>query len=136
MISFFSLARSCGAPTDISHGWHAGECYTFGCRITYHCAEGYELVGKNERFCQADGTWTPKDLPTCVCECNSIYLCCVNKVNSLLIFCYKQIIQKSVSWDLMYFYLLVCIFLHSGIIMYRCSTKLFYFSLNFAAAMT
>ncbi|CAH1957213.1 unnamed protein product [Acanthoscelides obtectus] len=58
--------RSCGAPSDISHGWHAGECYTYGCRITYHCAEGYELVGKNERFCQADGTWTPKELPTCV----------------------------------------------------------------------
>ncbi|CAH0550197.1 unnamed protein product [Brassicogethes aeneus] len=58
--------RSCGAPTDISHGWHAGECYTYGCRITYHCAEGYELVGRNERFCQADGTWMPKELPTCV----------------------------------------------------------------------
>ncbi|KAJ8978205.1 hypothetical protein NQ317_014721 [Molorchus minor] len=58
--------RSCGAPTDISHGWHAGECYTYGCRITYHCAEGYELVGKNEHYCQADGTWTPKELPTCV----------------------------------------------------------------------
>ncbi|CAH1127522.1 unnamed protein product [Ceutorhynchus assimilis] len=58
--------RSCGPPTDISHGWHAGECYTFGCRITYHCAEGYELVGRGERFCQSDGTWTPKELPTCV----------------------------------------------------------------------
>ncbi|XP_050294789.1 uncharacterized protein LOC126734965 isoform X2 [Anthonomus grandis grandis] len=58
--------RSCGAPTDISHGWHAGECYTFGCRITYHCAEGYELVGKGEKYCQSDGTWTPKELPTCV----------------------------------------------------------------------
>ncbi|KAK9874005.1 hypothetical protein WA026_002356 [Henosepilachna vigintioctopunctata] len=58
--------RSCGPPTDISHGWHAGECYTYGCRITYHCAENYELVGKNERFCQADGTWTLKELPTCV----------------------------------------------------------------------
>ncbi|XP_057654239.1 sushi, von Willebrand factor type A, EGF and pentraxin domain-containing protein 1 isoform X7 [Diorhabda carinulata] len=61
--------RSCGAPTDISHGWHAGECYTYGCRITYHCAEGYELVGKNERYCQADGAWNPKELPTCVRRC-------------------------------------------------------------------
>ncbi|XP_044746690.1 complement factor H isoform X3 [Coccinella septempunctata] len=58
--------RSCGPPTEISHSWHAGECYTYGCRITYHCAENYELVGKSERFCQADGTWTPKELPTCV----------------------------------------------------------------------
>lgn len=28
--------------------------------------EGYELVGKQEKFCQADGAWTPKELPTCV----------------------------------------------------------------------
>ncbi|CAG9821323.1 unnamed protein product [Phaedon cochleariae] len=58
--------RSCGAPTEISHGYHAGECYTYGCTITYHCAEAYELVGKKERFCQADGTWSPKELSTCV----------------------------------------------------------------------
>ena len=25
-------ARSCGQPTDPAHGWHAGECYTYGCR--------------------------------------------------------------------------------------------------------
>lgn len=67
-INFYSssTARPCGPPTDIPHGWHAGECYTYGCRINYHCADGYELVGRNERFCQADGTWSPKDLPTCV----------------------------------------------------------------------
>lgn len=58
--------KSCGQPTDPSHGWHAGECYTFGCRITYHCSEGYDLVGKSERFCQAQGDWSPKELPTCV----------------------------------------------------------------------
>lgn len=58
--------RSCGQPPDPSHGWHAGECYTYGCRITYHCSEGYELVGKSERFCQATGDWSPKELPTCV----------------------------------------------------------------------
>ncbi|XP_031618739.1 uncharacterized protein LOC116337915 isoform X2 [Contarinia nasturtii] len=58
--------RSCGQPTDPTHGWHAGECYTFGCRITYHCGEGYELVGKSERFCQATGDWSPKEMPTCV----------------------------------------------------------------------
>ncbi|KAF5269827.1 hypothetical protein FQR65_LT05873 [Abscondita terminalis] len=58
--------RSCGPPNDIPHGWHAGECYTYACRISYHCGEGFELVGRNERFCQADGTWSPKELPTCV----------------------------------------------------------------------
>ena len=48
--------------------WHAGECYTFGCRITYHCGDGYELVGKQASDCQADGYWLPKELPTCVCK--------------------------------------------------------------------
>lgn len=62
------LARSCGQPSDPNHGWHSGESYTFGGKVTYHCGEGYELVGKVERYCQADGSWTPKELPTCVCE--------------------------------------------------------------------
>lgn len=60
--------RSCGQPSDPQFGWHAGECYTFGCRITYHCGEGYELVGKQAADCQADGAWSPKELPTCVCK--------------------------------------------------------------------
>ncbi|XP_068084486.1 sushi, von Willebrand factor type A, EGF and pentraxin domain-containing protein 1 [Anabrus simplex] len=58
--------RSCGPPEDISNGWHAGECYTFGCRVAYHCADGFELTGRGERYCQADGTWSPRDLPVCV----------------------------------------------------------------------
>ncbi|XP_075238047.1 hig-anchoring scaffold protein isoform X3 [Lycorma delicatula] len=58
--------RSCGPPQDTAHGWHAGECYTYGCRVSYHCADGFELVGRSERFCQADGTWSPKELPACV----------------------------------------------------------------------
>lgn len=68
ILTYTNAARSCGQPPDSAHGWHAGECYTFGCRVTYHCSDGYELVGKTERFCQADGSWTPKELPTCVCE--------------------------------------------------------------------
>lgn len=68
LVPLSSLARSCGQPQDPANGYHAGECYTFGCRITHHCAPGYELVGKQERFCQADGSWTPKETPTCVCE--------------------------------------------------------------------
>ncbi|KAG5681085.1 hypothetical protein PVAND_010551 [Polypedilum vanderplanki] len=59
--------RSCGQPVDPANsGWHAGECYTYGCRITYHCGEGYELVGKQAADCQADGVWAPKEVPTCV----------------------------------------------------------------------
>lgn len=43
-----------------------GECYTYDCRVSYHCADGHRLQGKSERICLADGTWSPKDLPTCV----------------------------------------------------------------------
>lgn len=56
----------CGPPSDVAHGWRAGECYTYGCRVTYHCADGFELVGRPDRHCQADGTWSPKELPACV----------------------------------------------------------------------
>lgn len=31
-----------------------------------YLGEGYELVGKQEKYCQADGAWSPKELPTCV----------------------------------------------------------------------
>lgn len=58
--------QSCGTPPDIPNGWHSGECYTYDCRVSYHCSEGYELVGKAEKLCLADGTWIPKELPQCV----------------------------------------------------------------------
>nr|XP_003703173.1 PREDICTED: uncharacterized protein LOC100877094 [Megachile rotundata] len=58
--------KSCGPPADIANGWHAGECYTYDCRVSYHCANGFELVGKAEKLCLADGTWTPKESPQCV----------------------------------------------------------------------
>ncbi|CAL7950374.1 unnamed protein product [Xylocopa violacea] len=58
--------QNCGPPADIANGWHAGECYTYDCRVSYHCADGYELVGKAEKLCLADGTWTPKESPQCV----------------------------------------------------------------------
>ena len=53
-------------------------CYTYGCRVSYHCADGFELVGRNERYCQADGTWTPKDLPACVRKLLTIHILLVN----------------------------------------------------------
>ncbi|GAB0099339.1 locomotion-related protein Hikaru genki [Sergentomyia squamirostris] len=58
--------RSCGQPPDPSNGFHSGECYTFGCLIRYHCSEGYELVGKPERLCDSNGSWTPQLMPNCV----------------------------------------------------------------------
>lgn len=58
--------QNCGSPADIANGWHAGECYTYDCRVSYHCADGYELVGKAEKLCLADGSWTPEESPQCV----------------------------------------------------------------------
>ncbi|XP_055680814.1 uncharacterized protein LOC129788622 isoform X2 [Lutzomyia longipalpis] len=58
--------QSCGQPPDPLNGFHSGECYTFGCLIRYHCSEGYELVGKPERLCDSNGSWTPQLVPTCV----------------------------------------------------------------------
>ena len=34
--------------------------------MRYQCVPGFELVGKDTRYCQKDGTWTPSELPTCV----------------------------------------------------------------------
>ncbi|XP_073987217.1 hig-anchoring scaffold protein isoform X2 [Rhodnius prolixus] len=59
--------KSCGTPPHLSNGYHVGDCYTFGCKITYSCSDGYELVGRSTRVCQADGIWSPKEqLPACV----------------------------------------------------------------------
>ncbi|XP_008552444.1 uncharacterized protein LOC103574714 [Microplitis demolitor] len=57
---------NCKLPPDIANGWHGGECYTYDCRITYHCVDGYKLVGKPEKICLADGTWSPKEVPQCL----------------------------------------------------------------------
>ena len=61
-----SLARSCGDPGDIPQGRHEGDCHAFSCRVTYSCYPGFDLVGRANRYCQADGTWTPQELPICV----------------------------------------------------------------------
>ncbi|XP_045513614.1 uncharacterized protein LOC123707539 isoform X2 [Pieris brassicae] len=58
--------RSCGEPGEVPHGWVTADCHTFGCRAVVQCGQGFELVGKAERYCQADGAWAPKELPTCV----------------------------------------------------------------------
>ncbi|XP_021948742.1 sushi, von Willebrand factor type A, EGF and pentraxin domain-containing protein 1 isoform X2 [Folsomia candida] len=58
--------KSCGEPQDILNGRREGECVHVGCEMTYVCQPGFDLVGRQKHTCQSDGTWTPKDLPTCV----------------------------------------------------------------------
>jgi len=70
---FFLPAKSCGDPRDILNGRHEGSCHYYGCNITYRCQPGFELIGQAAHYCQSDGTWTPRDLPTCVRKCYTIY---------------------------------------------------------------
>merc|ERR1712029_9418 len=41
-------------------------CTWLGCRITYKCQLGYQLVGPRHRYCQAKGNFTPDTIPDCV----------------------------------------------------------------------
>ena len=59
-------AIRCSEPEEISNGDVDRKCQTFGCRISYACRPGYELVGREHRYCQADGSWSPRILPECV----------------------------------------------------------------------
>ena len=64
--SFFEfLAIRCSEPEEVSNGDVDRKCQTFGCRISYSCRAGYELVGRQHRYCQADGSWSPRILPAC-----------------------------------------------------------------------
>ena len=58
------LARRCGKPEDIDHGQRSGNVYIFPNRVTYSCYEGYELVGRSYRVCQASGNWSGS-VPMC-----------------------------------------------------------------------
>ena len=58
-------AITCGEPEDIPAGILERKCQTFGCRISYTCEPGYQLVGRSHRYCQADGSWSPQLLPEC-----------------------------------------------------------------------
>ncbi|XP_046570569.1 protein lev-9-like isoform X1 [Haliotis rubra] len=66
-------ARDCGSPGELVNGWrNPGYRFTFPSRVTYHCNEGYELVGKGFRECQANGDWSGS-LPTCnPINCNEL----------------------------------------------------------------
>ena len=72
------LAIRCSEPEEITNGDVDRKCQTFGCRISYQCRAGYELVGRQHRYCQADGSWSPRILPECVRKLK--YYDCMNEV--------------------------------------------------------
>ncbi|XP_012662082.1 C4b-binding protein beta chain isoform X2 [Otolemur garnettii] len=56
-------SRDCGPPGNPPHGYFEGNNFTFGSTITYHCEDGYRLVGTQEQHC-TDGDWS-SELPLC-----------------------------------------------------------------------
>lgn len=57
-------ARKCGYPGDVLNGWREGHNYTYHSRVTYHCHQGYELLGSPYRVCSASGEWSGS-IPIC-----------------------------------------------------------------------
>jgi hypothetical protein len=63
-LSLTQIAKSCGHPGDIDNGFRDGIAHTFTSRVTYSCNDGYELVGRANRYCQSNGQWSGV-LPSC-----------------------------------------------------------------------
>lgn len=58
-------AKSCGHPGEIEDGKREGSVFTFTNKISYVCNEGFDLVGRANRYCQSNGIWSGI-APTCV----------------------------------------------------------------------
>jgi len=54
----------CPRPPRPAHSRLEGFEYRFRDRVTYSCRTGYKLIGPNERFCQANRTWSGTE-PKC-----------------------------------------------------------------------
>ena len=79
-----STAIRCSDPDQIENGDVERKCQTFGCRISYKCRAGYELDGRQHRYCQADGSWSPRLLPECVRKGLLFLLSRLNRENSAI----------------------------------------------------
>ncbi|XP_078393513.1 complement component receptor 1-like protein [Cetorhinus maximus] len=55
--------RNCGNPGEIQNGYYIASSTTFGSRVIFYCAEGYNMIGRDYRICTADG-WDGQ-IPTC-----------------------------------------------------------------------
>ncbi|XP_026155176.1 sushi, von Willebrand factor type A, EGF and pentraxin domain-containing protein 1 isoform X2 [Mastacembelus armatus] len=58
---------SCLAPPPLKNGYiQVNGGSTFNSKVTYACADGYRLVGRPDRVCQANRQWSKSDPPGCV----------------------------------------------------------------------
>lgn len=55
---------SCGRPAEIPHGTVRSTRVTFNSVASYHCDQGYRLIGVAERTCLASTSWSGS-LPAC-----------------------------------------------------------------------
>nr|XP_042895666.1 sushi, von Willebrand factor type A, EGF and pentraxin domain-containing protein 1 isoform X2 [Parasteatoda tepidariorum] len=55
---------TCPSPEEPEHGEVIGNDYSFKSAVLYSCQKGYEIYGRDERFCLEDGTWSG-ELPLC-----------------------------------------------------------------------
>lgn len=62
-------ARRCSHPGDVANGKREGSIFIYPNRVTYTCSEGFELIGRPYRICQANGQWSGT-LPVCRREYN------------------------------------------------------------------
>ena len=58
------LPKPCPEPEPIDSGYIQGDSFVFTSKITYHCKEGFNLIGLPTRYCQSDGSWSGS-LPSC-----------------------------------------------------------------------
>ena len=70
IVLLYSTAVDCGTLNDTTNGQVSHfNGTTFGQTASYSCDTGYNLVGDNNRTCQADGMWSGNE-PTCISESN------------------------------------------------------------------
>ncbi|GFR11206.1 sushi, von Willebrand factor type A, EGF and pentraxin domain-containing protein 1 [Trichonephila clavata] len=55
---------TCPQPEIPEHGEVDGEDYSFQSAVLYTCDKGYQIFGRDERFCLEDGTWSG-EVPLC-----------------------------------------------------------------------
>ncbi|XP_048467918.1 C4b-binding protein beta chain-like isoform X2 [Rhincodon typus] len=56
-------ASNCDNPGEILNGYYEANATTLGSKAVFYCDNGYRIVGRNYRMCEASG-WTGQ-VPTC-----------------------------------------------------------------------
>ena len=58
------VPRACSKAEGVVNGFTEGDSHVFTSKVTYHCNEGFQLVGLAHRYCQSNGAWSAPP-PTC-----------------------------------------------------------------------